>query len=126
MSKKANVHSFLIILILLTGGIGIVLAILYPLSQTSLGISTRLIVTSFLMIDAICYFVAAWGVHRRIKWIYALSIALFLANALATIFDEIGVYDVLASILNIILLVLLVTDNKKWGHSNILERKNGI
>lgn len=113
MSKKFSLHDLLIILITLSGLAGLVLAIWYPIVQTTVDMKARIIIASFLALDAIFYFVAAWGVYKRIKWIYYFSILLFSINAIAIIFDEIGFYDILAFALNILLLILLIVDNKK-------------
>jgi len=75
-------------------------------------LALKVIFFALLFADTVCYFGAAWGVWKNIKWIYPLTIALLVVNALGLIFDDIGLVDILVAIFNIFVLVLLVYNRK--------------
>src|SRR4030042_4401650 len=98
--NRGLTHNLLIILLFLAGLSVLAVAILYPAFNPSLSLNIRLIVASLLIVDAAFYFLAAFGVYKKIKWLYYFAIFLLAANALAAIFDEIGLYDIAASATN--------------------------
>lgn len=59
------------------------------------------------------YFVVAWGVAKNVKWLYPLTTALLIVNALGTIFDDVGVIDVVFMVANTLILILLLNYRKK-------------
>lgn len=108
MKKYNFLKRLLAILFVLSGLAVFVSAILYPILNPNLPIATRLIISSAIIADAFCYFIAAWSVTRSIKWLYLFTIVLLIVNAIGIIFDEVGMYDILASAFNILLLGLFV------------------
>lgn len=68
--------------------------------------------------DAVCYFVAAWGVRRGVKWTYLFTIGLIVINILAAIFDDVGLTDLVAAGINILMLVMLFYGNRKMYGSS--------
>lgn len=65
------------------------------------------------VIDAICYFVAAWGVSKNIKRLYWPTIAVLGINILALVFDNIGIVDISVALYNILLLILFIINMRR-------------
>lgn len=100
-----------ILLYYLLGIFGVVIlvsAMFFMVTNTHVMFLIRLIMASILFLDAICYFVAAWGIAKNIRWIENLTVFLLAINALGVIFDDIGFYDILTLVSNIILLFMLI------------------
>lgn len=115
--NKNFLHHLLIFLLALTGVGLLVLAVFYYQTQTNIATNVRAIIAGLFFLDAIFYFVVAWGVCRKIKWLYWCGIALVAVNAVAIIFDDIGFYDIIASLINIPLLIMLISDRKQLNPS---------
>jgi len=99
-------------------GLGVLaVAVNYTFFGPDIPLVLRVIFFSLLFTDAICYFVAAWGVWKNIKWLYPLIIALLAINIIGIIFDDIGFVDIAAAVYNVILLVLLIHNHNKWKNS---------
>jgi hypothetical protein len=95
-------------------GLGVLAAgTFYAVEPEMASLPIRLIFLFLLLADAVCYFVAAWGVCRDIKWVYPLAVILLIINTLALIFDNIGVIDLSVAAFNILLLILLIINHKK-------------
>lgn len=112
MSKKL-IRSILAIFLVLFGLGTVVVAINYTFFSPDILLVLRLVFFFLLLTDAVCYFVAAWGVAKNIKWVYPLTIILLIVNILGLIFDDFGLIDASAAVVNIIILVLLVYNHKK-------------
>lgn len=85
----------------------------YPLLNGEIPANVIWIISVLMGADAICYFVAAWGVAKNVKWLYPLTTALLIVNALGAIFDDIGVIDVIFMVANTLILILLLNYRKK-------------
>jgi len=101
-------------LILTFLGLAIVAVVVgYPLLDAEIPENVIWIISLLMGADAICYFVAAWGVAKNVKWLYPLTTALLIVNTLGAIFDDIGVIDVVFMVTNTLILVLLLNYRKK-------------
>lgn len=85
----------------------------YGLSQTSVALNIRIIISALIFADGIFYLLAAWGVTKKIRWIVFLAIPLTLLNAIASFADEVGMYDILSFVVNAGIFVLLMVNYKK-------------
>lgn len=109
--------------ILILSGLGILAAaIFYALEPEMASLKIRLIFLALLTADAICYFIAAWGVQRSIKRLYFWTLALLSINFIALIFDDTGVIDLTVAGLNLLLLVMVIL-NFKLNKPNNEKRK---
>ena len=111
--NKNLLQKILVALFILVGLAVAAVAIRYSIFATTVALNLRLIFFAILFADAICFFVAAWGVAKNIKWLYPLTIALLVVNALGLIFDDIGFADIAATAINILLLILLIVNHRK-------------
>lgn len=108
-----SIFSKILVILLILSGIGTLLAAAgYPIYNPSLALNLRLIFFFLLFADAVCYFVAAWGANKNIKWLYPLTIALLVINALGLIFDDIGLVDISFSLFNILILIILIYNHR--------------
>jgi len=103
----------LAVLLSLVGAGVLAVAINYTFFGPDLPLVLRLIFFFLLFADAVCYFVAAWGIFKKIKKIYPLTIALLVINALGIIFDDIGFVDIATAGVNIVIIILLIYDHQK-------------
>ncbi len=85
----------------------------YPLLNREIPANVIWLISLLMGADAICYFVVAWGVAKNVKWMYPLTTALLIVNALGTIFDDVGVIDVVFMVANTLILILLLNYRKK-------------
>lgn len=108
-----NMKKILTILLSLMGAGVLAVAVRYTFWGPDIPLVLRLIFFFLLFADAVCYFVAAWGVAKNIKKIYPLTIALLIINVFGTIFDDIGFVDIAAAAINIIIIILLVYNHRK-------------
>ena len=110
----------IIISLIISGLSTSVVAVYYPINTVSISLALRLMFFLLLFADAICYFVAAWGILKNMKWLFPWTVALLVVNILALIFDDIGIIDLAYGIFNLLILILVV-----YYHRNnlILEGK---
>ncbi len=108
MNKNLIIYSLIAVGIFL-----IVVSIMYPIYNDFLPLNTKIIISSLIAIDAILYFVSAWGINRNIKWIYYLTIILIFVNAIASLSDQLGLYDILAFVIHVFLFILLIINYKQ-------------
>jgi uncharacterized membrane protein len=98
-------------------GLGtLAVAIRYSFFGPEIALNLKIIFFALLFADAVCYLIAAWGMWKNIKWIYPLTVALLVVNALAIIFDNIGLIDILAFLVNVIILVLVIYNHNKLAN----------
>lgn len=114
MSNKNNLlRSFLIALLSIMGVAVSAVAVGYPLLNSEISANVVLIISVLMGMDAVCYFIAAWGVAKNMKWLYLPVIFLLVINILGAIFDDIGVIDVVFVVANILTLTFLYNYQKK-------------
>ena len=112
MKAKTLMRPLAYLLILL--GLGVLAAAAgYPIYNPTVPLNWRLVLSLFLLADAACYFTAAWEVLKGIKWLSLPTMALLTINALAVIFDDIGLPDIIFLALNTSALALLIYSKKK-------------
>lgn len=111
---KPKLHNILIALFVLSGLGIIVVAInnLVVLSNMNIPVVVSVIFGNLLAIDALFYFLVAWGLHKKTKWAFTMGLILVAVNILALIFDDFGLADVLAALFNLLLGAMLVIDRK--------------
>lgn len=80
-----------------------------------------LILKVLLFFEPLFFAIALIGLIKETKIIYALSIVFVFLNAILSITDEVGIYDTIALILNILALVSL---SLVWRQ--IFKKKNYI
>jgi len=73
-----------------------------------------LILKVLLFFEPLSFTIILVGLIKRIKIIYWLSIVFLIFNAIISITDEVGVYDIIAFILNILVLVNLLIIRKHF------------
>jgi hypothetical protein len=88
-------------------------ALRYTFWGPDISLVLQLIFFFLLFADAVCYFVAAWGVRRGKKWVCPFTIALLVVNILAAIFDDIGLADIVVMGFNLLMLVMLFYSKKE-------------
>lgn len=114
MSNKNNLlRNVLIVLLGVMGFAVLAVAVRYTFWGPEIALVLRLIFFFLLFTDAVCYFVAAWGVRRGKKWVYTFTIALLAVNILAVIFDDIGLVDIVAMGFNLLMLIMLFYSKKE-------------
>jgi len=114
MNRKTDLlRNTLITLLVLMGLAVLAVVVGYPLLNGEIPTNVIWLISVLMGADAICYFVAAWGVAKNIKWLYPLTTALLIVNALGVIFDDIGVIDVIFMVANTLILILLLNYRKK-------------
>jgi hypothetical protein len=99
-------------LFFLAGLATLVIGIYYTVQTTNLAFIIRFIFAALLGLDAIFYFIAAWGIYKKINWIYIPALVLLVVNVLGLIFDDFGLADALFAIFSIILGAMLVIEKK--------------
>ncbi|MCE5322872.1 hypothetical protein LLG46_06095 [bacterium] len=112
MKNQDNVQKLIIVLFVLSGIFLVLAAMLFPARNASLGPITRWAIAGLLMLDALFYFVAAWGLARRIRLIHWFAVLLIGGNALLSITDQVGPADLIVFMLNLIMLVLVIITGK--------------
>jgi hypothetical protein len=114
MSNKNNLlRSFLIALLSIMGVAVSAVAVGYPLLNSEISTNVVLAISVLMGADAVCYFVATWGVAKKIKWLYPPTVVLLVVNILGAIFDDIGVVDIIFVMVNALILILLLNYQKK-------------
>lgn len=108
-----NLKKFLILILVLLGLLTLTVAVYYPINTTSISLTLRLMFFLLLSADAICYFVAAWGILISKKWFFPWTVALLVVNILALIFDDIGIIDLAYGVFNLLILILVIYYNRK-------------
>jgi hypothetical protein len=111
--NKIIVKKLLTVLLIVVGMAVLAVAVRYTFWPLDISLTLKIIFFVLLGGDAICYFVAAWGVAKNVKWLYPFTIALLVINTLGAIFDDIGLADIIASGINIVLLIMLIYVYKK-------------
>lgn len=107
------IHNLLIALLIITGLSIIFLTLFYFFNyQDQIPQTALIIISSLLLFDGIIYFSIAYGIIKKIKIFYHFGILLNFLNAIAIIFDNIGLYDIIATIVSLIILILLIIDYK--------------
>ncbi len=114
---KNNLFAKILAILLTLSGLGtLAVGIRYSFFGPDILLTLKIIFFALLFADAICYFGAAWGVLKNIKWLFPLTIALLIVNALGIIFDDIGLVDILAFLVNVIILVLVIYNHNKLAN----------
>ena len=108
-----NLKKFLVLILVLLGLLTLAVAVYYPINTTSISLALRVMFFLLLSADAICYFVAAWGILINKKWLFPWTVALLVVNILALIFDDIGAIDLAFGVFNILILILVIYYNRK-------------
>lgn len=112
---KLKLHNILIALFALSGVGVVVVAInwLVALSEMGFPVTISVVFGNLMAIDALFYFLVAWGLHKKTKWAFTMGLILVAVNILALIFDDFGLTDALAAVFNLLLGAMLVIDRKK-------------
>jgi len=101
------------ILLIISGLSTFVVAVYYPVNATTVSFSLKMIFFLLLFTDAVCYFVATWGILKNKKWLFPWTVALLVINILGLIFDDIGAIDITYGIFNFLILVLVIYNHQK-------------
>jgi len=72
-----------------------------------------LILKILLFLEPLFFAIALFGLIKRIKIIFVFSIIFSLFNAILSITDEVGIFDVISLILNILVLISLLLAQKQ-------------
>ncbi len=114
MNEKTNLLKSILTILLSAMGLAVLAVVVgYPLLNGEIPANVIWLISVLMGVDAICYFVAAWGVAKNVKWLYPLTTALLIVNALGAIFDDVGVIDVVFMVANTLILILLLNYRKK-------------
>lgn len=108
-------QTLVVVLLVLSGIMWGLFAMLFPGRHALMEPSMRWTIVGLLLLDALFYFVAAWGLARRIRFIHRFALLLVGGNALLSIADQVGLADLVIGLLNVVMLVLLIITyrNKK-------------
>lgn len=68
-----------------------------------------LLLKIFLFLEPLFFTIALFGLLKKIKIIYIFSIIFVLFNAILSITDQIGIYDIVSLGLNILILISLLS-----------------
>lgn len=101
----------MLVTLFLLAGLGTACIAVYYVVVTSnqnLSLSIRFVFGLLIGLDALFYFLAAWGLYRKAKWVYNFALALIAINILGLVFDDFGLADMLAGLFNLLLGVLLI------------------
>jgi hypothetical protein len=60
-------------------------------------------------------FLAGWGLGRRNRWFYALALAVLIVNIILTFTDQVGLFDWITFIIDLILLILIILVRKEYA-----------
>lgn len=97
------------VLLAFLGILTLIAGIYYYMNNPTVDQTTRIILSSLFVADAILYLAASWGVFKKIRWLFWPTIALLAVNILALVFDDIGWVDLSAGFYNLIIIILLLT-----------------
>lgn len=67
-----------------------------------------IIVAILMFANAALYLLAGWGIGRQRVRFYNLGIALLVVNLLLTVTDQMGIYDWITLVIDLVALVLLI------------------
>ena len=99
--------------LLIMMGLGILAAAtFFAIEPEMVSLVILLVFLALLLIDAICYFVAAWGISKGVKWLYWPTIGILGINISGLVFDNIGFVDISVALFNILILILLIVYHK--------------
>lgn len=72
------------------------------------------LIVAFLMLGNACVFLfIAWAITQKFRWIFSFAIVYTVLNAILAFTDQMGFYDFLALLIDVILLILLLLVRKK-------------
>ncbi len=114
VSMKLKLHNILIALFALSGVGVVVVATNWLVALTEMGfpVAISVIFGNLMAIDALFYFLVAWGLYKKTKWAFTMGLILVSINILALIFDDFGIIDALAAFFTLLLGILLLIDKK--------------
>ncbi len=84
-----------------------------------------LIFKILLFFEPLFFAISLVGLLKKIKIIYTLSIVFVLLNAVLSIADEVGVYDVISLILNLLALASLLLVWKRIFKKKVISSNSG-
>lgn len=97
-------------------------AIYFTFSATSVSLAIRLVFLALIIADTICYLTAAIGAWKKSgKW-FSWAVTIVAVNMAGAIFDDIGIADISFLAYNLIILALLILENKKTGQKASLGK----
>lgn len=67
-----------------------------------------------MLINAAVFMVSGYGLGKRNRWLYYLGLAVVSVNLVLTVTDQVGFYDWIVLVINVVLLVLLVAARKEF------------
>ncbi|MDD5726336.1 MAG: hypothetical protein PHC53_02895 [Patescibacteria group bacterium] len=82
-----------------------------------------LIIKILLFFEPLLFAIALFGLIKKIKFIYILSVIFVFFNAMLSITDEVGLYDILSLVFNILLFVNLLLVWKQIFKNNFVVEK---
>lgn len=65
------------------------------------------------------------SLYRGSRWAYYLTLAIFIFTAILTIFDNVGLADIIVLVLNIIPIVLLILGRTWFLHTSTPKMQSG-
>lgn len=99
----------LLIALLVLAGLGIIAVGIYYTFNLDIAIIIRLVFCLLMLFDTLAYFLVAWGLYKRINWIFGFAYLVLTINILGFFFDDIGLADTIAALFNLMLVVLFIT-----------------
>lgn len=106
-------NKIIIALLVVFGLFTLMAGIYFPISATAAPLTIRLVFLSLLLIDAILYFIAAWGIGRKIDLLFYPTIMLLALNILGLIFDDLGWINLGAGVYNLLIIILLIANRRQ-------------
>lgn len=97
-------------LLVLKAVVWVVLAAGFVLTQrTRMEPDTRVIVGALLGVDAALYLFFGWAIGRLNHWIFVLALLFLAGNAVLTVTDEFGLFDLIVLLMDGVIAALLLT-----------------
>jgi len=102
--------------LILNAGIWFCLGVWYffrfkePFTDQPLGV----LIVAFLMLGNACVFLfISWAITKKSRWIFSFAIFYSFINIILAFTEQVGFYDFLALLIDVILLILLVLVRRK-------------
>jgi MFS family permease len=105
------------VLFFLNAAVWLFFLILFLSDQVSPGDSISTWVIPILMVgNILAMLVCGIGLGKRKRRMYYLSLAVILVNIILTVTDQVGLFDYLTLLLDLVILTLLIASYKAFSH----------
>lgn len=76
--------------------------------------ASSIVMPILMVIDALAYVLIAWGLARNPRIVFLIAAPFLVVNAVLSVTDEFGLFDLIVLVLDLVILGLLLLARRSW------------